>query len=47
MYPFVDVDKRNHKDTLFRFPINFFTKRQEDIVPNNLTKQKVKGKRKE
>lgn len=42
--PFVDVDKRNHRDTLFRFPIRFFTKRQEDIVPNNLTKQKVKEK---
>ena len=42
--PFVDVDKRNHKDTLFRFPIRFFTKRQEDIVPKNLTKQKVKDK---
>ena len=45
--PFVDVDKRNHKDTLFRFPIGFFTRRQEDIVPNNLIKQRVKGKRKE
>ncbi|MFT4143598.1 MAG: spore germination protein [Mobilitalea sp.] len=38
--PFVDVDKSNHKDTLFRFPVKFFRKRPHKIVPDNRIKQK-------
>jgi spore germination protein KA len=37
--PFVDVDESNHKDTLFRFPIKYFTKRPQKIVPENRMKQ--------
>jgi spore germination protein KA len=37
--PFVDVDESNHKDTLFRFPIKYFTKRPQKIVPKNRMKQ--------
>lgn len=40
--PFVDVEERNHKDTLFRYPINYFKKRPKDIAPNNQNKQKEK-----
>ena len=40
MSPFVDVEKSNHKDTLFRFPIKYFTKRSKKIAPENQTKQK-------
>jgi spore germination protein KA len=39
MSPFVDIDESNHKDTLFRFPIKYFTKRPQKIVPNNRMKQ--------
>lgn len=38
--PFVDAEERNHKDTLFRFPIQFFKKRPKDIAPENQVKQK-------
>ena len=38
--PFVDVDESNHKDTLFRFPIKYFIKRPQKIVPENRVKQK-------
>ncbi len=38
--PFVDTEERNHKDTLFRFPIKYFTKRPKDIAPENQVKQK-------
>ena len=41
--PFVDVDESNHKDTLFRFPIKYFTKRPQKIVPENRMKQKIKS----
>jgi spore germination protein KA len=41
--PFVDVDESNHKDTLFRFPIKYFTKRPQKIVPENRMKQKTKS----
>ena len=44
MAPFVDVDESNHKDTLFRFPIRYFTRRPPKIAPDNLTKQNVEGK---
>lgn len=37
--PFVDVEEGNHKDTLFRFPIRYFNRRPEDVVPVNHTKQ--------
>jgi len=40
MSPFVDVETSNHKDTLFRFPIKYFTKRSKKIVPENRVKQK-------
>ena len=40
MSPFVDVETSNHKDTLFRFPIKYFTKRSKQIVPENRVKQK-------
>lgn len=40
MSPFVDVDHSNHKDTLFRFPIKYFKKRPQKIVPENRIKQK-------
>jgi hypothetical protein len=41
--PFVDVDESNHKDTLFRFPIKYFTKRPQKIVPENRMKQGTKS----
>ncbi len=41
MSPFVDIDESNHKDTLFRFPVNYFRKRPQEIAPNNRTKQKT------
>ncbi len=41
MSPFVDIDESNHKDTLFRFPVNYFRKRPQAIAPNNRTKQKT------
>jgi spore germination protein KA len=37
--PFVDVDESNHRDTLFRFPIKYFTKRPRNIAVNNRIKQ--------
>lgn len=37
--PFVDVDERNIKDTLLRFPISYFKKRPEDVAYINKTKQ--------
>jgi spore germination protein KA len=37
--PFVDVEERNIKDTLFRFPVKYFKKRPDNIAPNNKTKQ--------
>lgn len=37
--PFVDVEERNIKDTLFRFPIEYFKKRPKDIAPVNRVKQ--------
>jgi len=40
MSPFVDIDESNHKDTLFRFPIKYFKKRPQKIVPENRIKQK-------
>lgn len=40
MSPFVDVETSNHKDTLFRFPIKYFTKRSKKIAPENRVKQK-------
>ena len=40
MSPFVDVETSNHKDTLFRFPIKYFTKRSKKIAPENRIKQK-------
>lgn len=33
MSPFVDVDRRDHKDTLFRYPVRFFRKRPKDVAP--------------
>ena len=39
--PFVDIDESNHKDTLFRFPVKYFRKRPQAIVPENRTKQKT------
>ncbi|MDF2511824.1 MAG: putative rane protein [Herbinix sp.] len=39
--PFVDIDESNHKDTLFRFPVKYFRKRPQAIVPSNRTKQKT------
>lgn len=38
--PFVDIDESNHKDTLFRFPVRYFTKRPQVIVPENRVKQR-------
>lgn len=37
--PFVDVEERNIRDTYFRFPIEYFKKRPEDIAYINKTKQ--------
>jgi len=37
--PFVDVEERNIKDTIFRFPVNYFRKRPDDIAYINKTKQ--------
>jgi spore germination protein KA len=39
MSPFVDTEKRNHKDTLFRFPVKFFKKRPDKVAPENQVKQ--------
>lgn len=38
--PFVDVEERNIKDTLFRFPVRYFTKRPKDVAPYNQVKQR-------
>ncbi len=43
--PFVDVDESNPKDTLFRFPIRYFTKRPQNIAPENRMKQKTTSKK--
>jgi spore germination protein KA len=43
MSPFVDIDESNHKDTLFRFPIRYFRKRPQKIVPENRIKQNQQG----
>lgn len=40
MSPFVDVEKRNIIDTLFRFPTKYFVKRPDDIVPKNRRKRR-------
>ncbi len=40
MSPFVDVEERNFKDTILRFPIKYFKKRPKDIAPVNQVKQK-------
>lgn len=40
MSPFVDVERRNIKDTLFRFPTKFFVKRPDDIAPKNKIKRR-------
>ncbi len=37
--PFVDIDESNHKDTIFRFPVKYFRKRPQKIVPENRIKQ--------
>jgi len=37
--PFVDVEERNIKDTIFRFPIKYFIKRPDDIAYKNKIKQ--------
>lgn len=37
--PFIDVDESRLKDTLFRFPIKYFKKRPQKIVPENRMKQ--------
>jgi len=39
MSPFVDMDASNNKDTLLRFPIKYFKKRPQKIVPENRVKQ--------
>ena len=39
MSPFVDIEEGNHKDTLFRYPIRYFRKRPNNVVPENRTKQ--------
>ncbi len=39
MSPFVDVDESNNKDTIFRFPIKYFRKRPQKIVPENRIKK--------
>ncbi|HHV09020.1 MAG TPA: spore germination protein [Clostridiales bacterium] len=38
--PFVDIDESNHKDTVFRFPVKYFRKRPQAIVPENRIKQR-------
>lgn len=38
--PFVDMDEGNHKDTLLRYPIRYFKKRPQNIVPENRIKQR-------
>ncbi len=43
--PFVDVDESNQKDTLFRFPIRYFTKRPQNIVHQNRMKQKTSAEK--
>ncbi|HPU63326.1 MAG TPA: spore germination protein, partial [Mobilitalea sp.] len=37
--PFVDVEERNIKDTIFRFPVKYFIKRPEDVAYKNKIKQ--------
>lgn len=37
--PFVDMEDRNIKDTLFRFPVKYFTKRPQGIAKGNIVKQ--------
>lgn len=37
--PFVDVEERNIQDTIFRFPIEYFKRRPDDIAPVNKIKQ--------
>ena len=37
--PFVDVEKRNIKDTIFRFPVKYFKKRPKDVTGNKQFKQ--------
>ena len=44
LYPFVDVDDSDYKDTLFRFPIRFFLRRPDNIAPQNKKKQNLHGK---
>lgn len=39
MSPFVDVEERNIKDTVFRFPVKYFIKRPEDEAGQNSIKQ--------
>ena len=43
MSPFVDVERRNIRDTLFRFPTRYFLKRPDDIAPVNKTKRRNRG----
>jgi hypothetical protein len=38
--PFVDVEDSNIKDTFFRFPVSYFTRRPHIIAPENRVKQK-------
>lgn len=38
--PFVDVEERNIKDTIFRFPIKYFKERPADLVTDNKIKQR-------
>lgn len=40
MSPFVDIEDRDFKDTLVRFPIKYFNKRPKDVAPSNQVKQK-------
>ncbi|MBB2183144.1 spore germination protein [Lachnospiraceae bacterium MD1] len=42
--PFVDIDESNHKDTLFRYPIRYFTKRPQKIASENRIKQNDREK---
>jgi len=37
--PFVDVEERNIKDTIFRFPVKYFINRPEDVAYKNKIKQ--------
>jgi len=42
IWPFVDVEERNIKDTLFRFPIRYFKKRPDEVAAQNKIKQGTK-----